>query len=132
MADAHSEVPGPRREHQKRNAAIVAARAAGRTYVEIGAEFGVCYETVRQIVTKAASEAKRRAVYETWSGPTDDIPIRNLPLSSRARNALAFEGCNTVGDALRRTDAELMRVPNLGHKTLAEIRALLGAQDRGE
>jgi DNA-directed RNA polymerase alpha subunit len=48
-----------------------------------------------------------------------------LGLTARARNALAVDGVGDVGDLVRRTEADLLQVPNLGRVSVAEIKAKL-------
>ena len=47
-------------------------------------------------------------------------------LSTRAANCIAVQELNTIGDLTCLSAEEIMRWPNAGRKTLAEIRALLG------
>jgi DNA-directed RNA polymerase alpha subunit len=50
------------------------------------------------------------------------IPLDECELSTRAYNALRHEGCATLDDAARKTDAELLRIPNFGRMSLREVR----------
>ncbi len=49
-------------------------------------------------------------------------PITALKLSQRARNCLEAKQINTVGDLVRMSEAELLKVENLGRTTLSEIK----------
>ena len=47
----------------------------------------------------------------------------------RVVNALEMAGIKTISDVLKKTDAELLRLPNLGRKSLAIIK--MGIKDLG-
>jgi len=51
-----------------------------------------------------------------------------LGLSSRATYALLNNGFGTVGDVLANTEIELSRLPRIGRRTIAEIKAKLRAR----
>jgi hypothetical protein len=53
--------------------------------------------------------------------------IEDLPLSASCFNALKWAECETVADLAAHSDAELLRIPNLGWIKVAEMRAI---QDR--
>ena len=50
-----------------------------------------------------------------------------LPLDKRTRTALLAEGIETAEDISRMSERELLRIPNLGSKSVAEIRGVLSA-----
>lgn len=50
-----------------------------------------------------------------------DIPIEEMDLSVRSFNCLKRAGINTSGDLFDKTEAELMKVRNLGKKSLREV-----------
>lgn len=54
-----------------------------------------------------------------------DKPIAELDLSVRSSNCLEAEKIFTVGDLMKRTEADLMSVRNFGKTSLEEIRAKL-------
>ncbi len=54
-------------------------------------------------------------------------PIDELELSVRSANCLASSNIKTIGDLVQKTEAELLRVKNLGRKPLREIKEVLGA-----
>jgi len=54
-----------------------------------------------------------------------DKPIAEMDLSVRSSNCLEAEKIFTVGDLMRRTEADLMSVRNFGKTSLEEIRAKL-------
>lgn len=51
--------------------------------------------------------------------------LERLPLPTRAINSLEGDGVYTVGEVLSMTEAELLRVPNIGRKTLHQLRDVL-------
>lgn len=56
---------------------------------------------------------------------SDDTPIEELELGVRSYNCLKREGIETVGDLIARSEQELMCIPNLGRKTIEEVRERL-------
>lgn len=48
-------------------------------------------------------------------------PIDELELTVRSTNCLKAEGVHTIGDLVQRSEADLMKTPNLGKKSLTEI-----------
>lgn len=54
-------------------------------------------------------------------GP-DAISIDDLDLSVRSNNCLRRAGINTVGDLIRKTEEDMMKIRNLGKKSLEEIK----------
>lgn len=53
--------------------------------------------------------------------------VDELDLSARAVNALANDGIVYVGDLVERTEAEMLRIPNLGRRSVNEIVEVLAA-----
>jgi len=56
-----------------------------------------------------------------------EMPIEELDLSVRSYNCLKRAGINTVGELINKTDEEMMKVRNLGKKSLEEVKQKLGA-----
>jgi len=56
-----------------------------------------------------------------------DTPIEELELSVRSFNCLKRAGINTMGELVGRTYEDMMRVRNLGKKSLEEVRQKLAA-----
>jgi DNA-directed RNA polymerase subunit alpha len=54
--------------------------------------------------------------------PWRRVPLEELELSIRAHNCLHNMGCDTAGEVADKTDNELLRWPNLGRRSLREIR----------
>jgi DNA-directed RNA polymerase subunit alpha len=55
-------------------------------------------------------------------------PVEDLELTVRSANCLKAEDINLIGDLVRKTEAELLKTPNLGKKSLAEIKEVLAAR----
>jgi len=65
----------------------------------------------------------------------DDAPIEELELGVRSYNCLKREGIETIGDLIRKSDQELMCIPNFGRKSIEEVRERLSQNNlklRGE
>ncbi len=52
-------------------------------------------------------------------------PVDDLELTVRSANCLKAESINYIGDLVQRTEVELLRTPNLGKKSLTEIKEIL-------
>ena len=53
--------------------------------------------------------------------------VDELELTVRAANCLKSENIHYIGDLVERPESELLRTPNLGRKSLAEIKAVLAS-----
>ena len=65
------------------------------------------------------------------SAEMDPVLLRKvdeLELTVRSANCLKAEGIERVGDLVQRTETDLLRTPNLGKKSLTEIKTVLGQQ----
>ena len=54
-----------------------------------------------------------------------EMTIEELDLSVRSFNCLKRAGINTVGDLVSKSEDEMMKVRNLGRKSLEEVMAKL-------
>ena len=52
-------------------------------------------------------------------------PVEDLELTVRSANCLKAENIIYIGDLVQRTETELLKTPNLGKKSLAEIKVIL-------
>ena len=76
--------------------------------------------------------AVQEYIYEEDNKKEDkkyDVKIEELDLSVRPYNCLKRAGITTIGDLTQKTEEEMMRVRNLGRKSLKEVQQKL--RDRG-
>lgn len=62
--------------------------------------------------------------------PLDPIlmrPVDDLELTVRSANCLKAENVYYIGDLIQRTENELLKTPNLGRKSLNEIKEVLAS-----
>ncbi|MGD9591011.1 MAG: DNA-directed RNA polymerase subunit alpha C-terminal domain-containing protein, partial [Candidatus Berkiella sp.] len=55
-------------------------------------------------------------------------PVDELELTVRSANCLKAENIYYIGDLIQRTEMELLKTPNLGKKSLTEIKDILAAK----
>jgi DNA-directed RNA polymerase subunit alpha len=55
-------------------------------------------------------------------------PVDELELTVRSANCLKAENIYYIGDLIQRTETELLKTPNLGRKSLNEIKDVLAAR----
>ena len=55
-------------------------------------------------------------------------PVDDLELTVRSANCLKAENIYYIGDLVQRTEAELLKTPNLGKKSLTEIKDVLASR----
>ncbi|MCQ8182059.1 DNA-directed RNA polymerase subunit alpha [Methylomonas sp. SURF-1] len=65
------------------------------------------------------------AVEEESFDPVLLRPVDDLELTVRSANCLKAENIFYIGDLIQRTEVELLRTPNLGKKSLTEIKDIL-------
>ena len=73
--------------------------------------------------------AEQAAAEKTELSPLLFQPLDVLELTVRSANCLKAENIHFIGDLVQRTEAELMKTPNLGKKSLTEIRDALKARE---
>ncbi|MBR4004855.1 MAG: hypothetical protein IKI90_03310 [Treponema sp.] len=54
--------------------------------------------------------------------------IDDLELTARTANCLKAENINYIGDLIQRTENELLKIPNMGRKSLNEIKEALASR----
>jgi DNA-directed RNA polymerase subunit alpha len=77
-------------------------------------------------------KARTEVVKEEKSQDIDPIllrPIDDLELTVRSANCLKAESILYIGDLVQRTEVELLKTPNLGKKSLTEIKDVLAQHD---
>jgi DNA-directed RNA polymerase subunit alpha len=69
---------------------------------------------------------------ETPKSPTVDPillrPVDDLELTVRSANCLKAENIYYIGDLIQRSETELLKTPNLGRKSLNEIKEVLASR----
>ncbi|UVK77280.1 MAG: RNA polymerase subunit alpha [Sodalis sp. Fle] len=55
-------------------------------------------------------------------------PVDDLELTVRSANCLKAESIHYIGDLVQRTEVELLKTPNLGKKSLTEIKDILASR----
>ena len=76
-------------------------------------------------------KARTEEVQEAKSQEIDPIllrPIDDLELTVRSANCLKAESILYIGDLVQRTEVELLKTPNLGKKSLTEIKDVLASR----
>lgn len=70
----------------------------------------------------AKEKGEQEAVNPIFMRPVDD-----LELTVRSANCLKAENIYYIGDLVQRTEADLLKTPNLGKKSLTEIKSVLSS-----
>jgi DNA-directed RNA polymerase subunit alpha len=60
--------------------------------------------------------------------PILERPVDDLELTVRSANCLKAENIYYIGDLVQRTETELLKTPNLGRKSLNEIKEVLASR----
>jgi len=86
---------------------------------------------VDQLSVFAALEGTTPTIEERRAPPVDPIllrPVDDLELTVRSANCLKAENIYYIGDLIQRTETELLKTPNLGRKSLNEIKEVLASR----
>jgi DNA-directed RNA polymerase subunit alpha len=76
-------------------------------------------------------ESEKEAEPEEEEDEVDPIllrPVDDLELTVRSANCLKAENIYYIGDLVQRTEVELLKTPNLGKKSLTEIKDVLASR----
>ena len=76
-------------------------------------------------------ESEKEAEPEQEEDEVDPIllrPVDDLELTVRSANCLKAENIYYIGDLVQRTEVELLKTPNLGKKSLTEIKDVLASR----
>jgi DNA-directed RNA polymerase subunit alpha len=76
---------------------------------------------------ESEAEAKPEKVEENVD-PVLLRPVDDLELTVRSANCLKAENIYYIGDLIQRTEVELLKTPNLGKKSLTEIKDILASR----
>jgi DNA-directed RNA polymerase subunit alpha len=86
---------------------------------------------VDQLSVFAALEGTKQEKEVEKQGVIDPIllrPVDDLELTVRSANCLKAENIYYIGDLIQRTENELLKTPNLGRKSLNEIKEVLASR----
>ena len=86
---------------------------------------------VDQLSVFAALEGTAPSVEPPRTPQVDPIllrPVDDLELTVRSANCLKAENIYYIGDLIQRTETELLKTPNLGRKSLNEIKEVLASR----
>ena len=84
----------------------------------------------QQLAVFVDLESQGRPVAEERRDEIDPIlmrPVDDLELTVRSANCLKAENIYCIGDLIQRTEVELLKTPNLGKKSLTEIKDVLAS-----
>ena len=87
----------------------------------------ILHKQIAVFVNLESTEIEAEAVEEAQVDPVLLRPVDDLELTVRSANCLKAENINNIGDLVRRTEVELLKTPNLGKKSLNEIKEVLAA-----
>jgi DNA-directed RNA polymerase subunit alpha len=76
-------------------------------------------------------ESREQAPQEEIEPDIDPVllrPVDDLELTVRSANCLKAENIYYIGDLIQRTEVELLKTPNLGKKSLTEIKDVLASR----
>jgi DNA-directed RNA polymerase subunit alpha len=86
------------------------------------------YEQLSVFGDFSSREAAESEQDKTGVSPLLLRPIDDLELTVRSANCLKAESIYYIGDLVQKTEVELLKTPNLGKKSLTEIKDVLGAK----
>ena len=85
----------------------------------------------RQLMAFAELGFETEEEEEDETPPVDPImlrPVEELELTVRSANCLKVEKIHYIGDLVSRRESDLLKTPNLGRKSLNEIKDVLAAR----
>ena len=85
------------------------------------------HKQIAVFVNLESTEVEAEYEEEIQVDPVLLRPVDDLELTVRSANCLKAENINNIGDLVRRTEVELLKTPNLGKKSLNEIKEVLAA-----
>lgn len=87
----------------------------------------ILHHQISVFVDLESTDIEDEAEVEIHVDPVLLRPVDDLELTVRSANCLKAENINNIGDLVRRTEVELLKTPNLGKKSLNEIKEVLAA-----
>lgn len=86
---------------------------------------GILQDQLAVFIDLKAESVERPSVRESGIDPVLLRPVDDLELTVRSANCLKAENIYFIGDLIQRTEIELLKTPNLGKKSLTEIKDVL-------
>jgi DNA-directed RNA polymerase subunit alpha len=86
---------------------------------------GILKDQLSVFVDLQGQDESTAKATETQFDPILLRPVDELELTVRSANCLKAENIHYIGDLVQRTEVELLRTPNLGKKSLTEIKEVL-------
>jgi len=103
------------------NGTITPENAIRRAATILNEQISVFVELKQETVTR--EEIEKPSIEPILLRPVDD-----LELTVRSANCLKAENIHFIGDLVQKTEADLLKTPNLGKKSLAEIKEVLASR----
>jgi DNA-directed RNA polymerase subunit alpha len=88
----------------------------------------ILQDQLSAFVDLQASAQEATAAPEAEVDPVLLRPVDDLELTVRSANCLKAESIYYIGDLIQRTEVELLKTPNLGKKSLTEIKDVLATR----
>ena len=88
---------------------------------------GILQQQLTVFVDLQGDEQEEQVKAEAEIDPILLRPVDDLELTVRSANCLKAENIYYIGDLIQRTEVELLKTPNLGKKSLTEIKDVLGS-----
>ena len=106
-----------------------AAQIARDYFAHVAETVNAAPQKARPVEEQQPKPEVHEAAVETEDVPSEqnNHPIHELELSIRSENCLLRGGIQTVGDLLRHSRDDLLKIRNLGKKSLTEIEAKIAA-----
>ena len=101
-----------------------AVRASAKILVEQLAVFAQLEGGALDVFDQPGGQARNNATFD----PILLRPVDELELTVRSANCLKAENIYYIGDLIQRTENELLKTPNLGRKSLNEIKEVLASR----
>ncbi len=89
----------------------------------------ILHDQISVFVNLEESMAQSQIVEEPEIDTALLKPVDDLELTVRSANCLKAENIYYIGDLVQHTEAELLKTPNLGKKSLTEIKDVLGQRN---
>ena len=89
----------------------------------------ILHDQIAVFVNLEESMVQSKVEEEPEVDPTLLRPVDDLELTVRSANCLKAENIYYIGDLVQHTETELLKTPNLGKKSLTEIKDVLAQRD---